>query len=470
MFKKPANLAETGKLMVTIASAAIIPNPLTIAAAGLDAYLLAHKTVFERHCDLINLASETQKAFDTELKNPRYDKADDARTLLPQMLEAALPTSGYFTRHGLDADPILNDLIARLTDTEQTRPEIITAFRALYGPLLANVCTDPRLERALRPALITEDKRQQKRQEAKIDDLGARLQNIEDQSRETLESIALRFYDTKPESQSLPDLKQFLIQKSHDLKVLETELTGLRGRSNRLDNLQGAALAALDIPEAEHLLADAREIQIEVLREPLEINADLMVAQAKAALIRGDATEAFELISAAADSFAALDQELPAQRRLTYEGILNALRNGGLGLGLAAQMNRDAIARLDVKIAPADWARAQNNLAIALKNQGTRTGGPTGADLLGQAVAAYRDALTVYTRADHLVDWAETQNNMAVGELAIANHDATPDKGPHLAAALEHIDTALTVYDPERMPYDHATALRDHITAARADP
>ena len=119
---------------------------------------------------------------------------------------------------------------------------------------------------------------------------------------------------------------------------------------------------------------------------------------------------------------------------------------------------------------PQRIGRAQNNLAIALKNQGTRTGGPTGADLLGQAVAAYRDALTVYTRADHLVDWAETQNNMAVGELAIANHDATPDKGPHLAAALEHIDTALTVYDPERMPYDHATALRDHITAARADP
>jgi len=42
--------------------------------------------------------------------------------------------------------------------------------------------------------------------------------------------------------------------------------------------------------------------------------------------------------------------------------------------------------------------RLSNNLGIALQNQGIRTGGAQGTELLAQAVAAYRSALEVYTR------------------------------------------------------------------------
>ena len=57
----------------------------------------------------------------------------------------------------------------------------------------------------------------------------------------------------------------------------------------------------------------------------------------------------------------------------------------------------------------------QNNLGNTLLEQGNRTNGQKGADLLAKAVSAYRAALEVYTRADHPVDWAMTQNNL--GEL-----------------------------------------------------
>jgi hypothetical protein len=54
----------------------------------------------------------------------------------------------------------------------------------------------------------------------------------------------------------------------------------------------------------------------------------------------------------------------------------------------------------------------QNNLGSALSEQGTRTAGEAGARLLAEAVAAYRAALEVRTRAELPQDWAMTQNNL----------------------------------------------------------
>jgi tetratricopeptide (TPR) repeat protein len=54
----------------------------------------------------------------------------------------------------------------------------------------------------------------------------------------------------------------------------------------------------------------------------------------------------------------------------------------------------------------------QNNLGYALRDLGTRSGGEEGRKLLTDAVAAYRSALEVYTRADLPQGWATTQNNL----------------------------------------------------------
>ena len=46
---------------------------------------------------------------------------------------------------------------------------------------------------------------------------------------------------------------------------------------------------------------------------------------------------------------------------------------------------------------------------------GERLGGPEGLRRLSEAVEAYRQALTVYTRDDLPQDWAMTQNNLGSG-------------------------------------------------------
>ena len=63
---------------------------------------------------------------------------------------------------------------------------------------------------------------------------------------------------------------------------------------------------------------------------------------------------------------------------------------------------------------PQQWAMTQNNLGIALRDQGIRTGGERGTQLLAEAVAAYRQALEVYTRETLPQDWAMTQNNLGI--------------------------------------------------------
>jgi hypothetical protein len=56
----------------------------------------------------------------------------------------------------------------------------------------------------------------------------------------------------------------------------------------------------------------------------------------------------------------------------------------------------------------------QNNLGAALCQQGIRTGGEAGTELLSQAVAAFREALIVRTRDSLPQDWAVTQNNLGI--------------------------------------------------------
>ena len=113
----------------------------------------------------------------------------------------------------------------------------------------------------------------------------------------------------------------------------------------------------------------------------------------------------------------------------------------------------------------------QNNLATALANQANRTQGARGATLLAEAISAFRDALTVYTKAEHPVDWAMTKENLAILEVDRAAHESCKNPRPHLEAALAYVEEALTVYDPVHMSYDHGTAtrLRDQLLKSLSD-
>lgn len=284
----------------------------------------------------------------------------------------------------------------------------------------------------------------------------------------------------------------------------------------QLANLKSAAQDAIDrvdLEEVEHLMAMVHETELNEAAKSSEIRANN-------ALLRGKAEDAYRYLSAAADSFAAINSLEPARKRiLQYSMVMgnHGLRFGGKGLSYAEQLvnpvlndnlraidpwlwgagqncvaialknqgtrtqgaegadflaqaviaYRDALEVYTHADHPVQWAMTQNNLAIALQNQGTRTEEAVGADLLTQAVIAYCNALEVRTRADHPVHWAETKENIAICEEARAAHDTCTNPRSPLNAALQAVENALTTFDPDHMSYNHtkATKLRDDIQA-----
>ena len=143
---------------------------------------------------------------------------------------------------------------------------------------------------------------------------------------------------------------------------------------------------------------------------------------------------------------------------------------GAEGKNLLAQAVTAYRSALEVRTRadhPVDWAMTQHNLAGALLNQGIRSQGIEGAGLLAQAVTAFRNALEVRARADRPVQWATTHFNIALCEEARAEHDSCLDPRPPVTAALEAVENALTIFDPEHMSryYNIATELRDRIQA-----
>ena len=71
--------------------------------------------------------------------------------------------------------------------------------------------------------------------------IGSLLPWLEQNSRETLEGLVLRFGHDAPETLSLDQLKTYLIEKSKDLKRLEEQIAELNDQSGRIANIKAAA-------------------------------------------------------------------------------------------------------------------------------------------------------------------------------------------------------------------------------------
>lgn len=98
---------------------------------------------------------------------------------------------------------------------------------------------------------------------------------------------------------------------------------------------------------------------------------------------------------------------------------------------------------------PQQWAATQNNLGNVLRDQGIRTSGEAGTQLLAQAVAAYRAALEIRT-SEHLPqDWAQTHNNLAKAALALEDWPS----------AAESYRNVLTLYPDYTEAYQTANAV-----------
>ncbi len=284
-------------------------------------------------------------------------------------------------------------------------------------------------------------------------------------SRNELELLATRFELERAFEKSDAELRGFLNNKAEEYRTYKAEIEAIDERTRGLGNLKAAARAAADdlnFEEVESLLSMVQEAELEVAAE----TADL---RARNALLRGRAEQAYTLLTAAADSFAAVDPLEPAQRRLRYEDLLyqHGLRYGGAGLSLSAKMIAGALASLDENSTPQLWAAAQNSLAIALRNQGTRTVGAEGGALLAEAVTAYRAALRVRTEADHPVDWAMTMQNLAGALQEQGKRTAGAEGAALLAEAVAAYRDAQRVYTEADHPVNWATTMQNLAIALR---
>jgi tetratricopeptide (TPR) repeat protein len=83
---------------------------------------------------------------------------------------------------------------------------------------------------------------------------------------------------------------------------------------------------------------------------------------------------------------------------------------------------------------PQDWATTQNNLGNALQEQGKRTSGDQGSQLLAQSVDAYQQALLVFTSNDLPQWWALTSKNEAKALLALHRYEQAIEVLPQVLA------------------------------------
>ena len=191
---------------------------------------------------------------------------------------------------------------------------------------------------------------------------------------------------------------------------------------------QFGELAAADLLALDWQAADGNWGRAEAMLAPFDrAGADATVWQAtKKLLDHGEIFGARGALDAAIARARAMQARLRDGTDATAFGawsnwLGNALRTQGARTGGAAGLAlladavtayRDALSVYTKAAMPADWAMTQNNLGTALSTQGERTGGAEGLTLLADAVTAYRDALTFYTKAAMPAQWATTQNNL----------------------------------------------------------
>jgi tetratricopeptide (TPR) repeat protein len=146
---------------------------------------------------------------------------------------------------------------------------------------------------------------------------------------------------------------------------------------------------------------------------------------------------------------------------MTQNNLGNALKE--LGTRSAGEEGRklleDALAAyrsaLEVRTRadlPQDWAAAQNNLGSALKELGMRSGPEERRKLLEEAVAAYRSALEVRTRGDLPQDWAATQYNLGNALQQLGTRSAGEEERKLLEDAVAAYRSALEVYNKSDLP------------------
>ena len=280
---------------------------------------------------------------------------------------------------------------------------------------------------------------------------------VVDASRDVLDHIAGLFGQQNPQALKLPALQEFLSAKAREFGAAKEDVATLRTLVPGIGNVLGEAEAALsrfDLVRAEKLLASARETSADMLREPLERNAQVMEAQASVALLRGRVDAAFRILSAAADSFAGIDFGEPARRRLRYVERLYqyGLRYGGRSMQAADGMLQDACRDLEGDQAGKLWGRYQLWIGCIAGERMYEQGGEERSALLRKAICAFKNAAAVLTESEDPEDWATAHNNLGLCRLEERLELPVDEWCRLVDAALAAFAKAFTVRTEEKYP------------------
>lgn len=279
-----------------------------------------------------------------------------------------------------------------------------------------------------------------------------------------------RIIDVKPEANQA-ELIEAIERFETDYRALQRQLAAIPVSDNRVTSLKVAAEAALaegDLDKARAAYREAAEAARDKAAEPVRTAAELKSAEAGAHLLALDWQAADTAWTEAVEMLAPFDRDSANVLTETAAELLNKhgdlyARAGALTAG--SNRLRSLTALAEARGDPREAARLRNNLGRALTTQGERTSGPTGLRLLDEAVTAYRDALTVHSRADVPTEWAMGQNNLGTALQAQGERTGGPEGLRLLDEAVTAYREALSVRTRAEMPAQWAATQNNLGTA-----
>ncbi|MEL6952185.1 MAG: tetratricopeptide repeat protein [Pseudomonadota bacterium] len=503
-----ARAVEAGKLIIGAIAVCTDPTGAAAATLGCDT-LLQGKAWFERKPDVAKLAAELDTAFARKLAEPRFDKPNDARTLLPQMLERVVLSEQMIVECDLDPDRIFDGFKARLkTDrAEYNSKEMLDAFEALTRPLLEKACRDKRLTDALAPLLHRKQLQYGREARDEARETNARVRELQDIVEKLVSENAALAQElglqqglllgvARAHAENRPsDFASALREVEAALRVAADEKAKGALPANT-DDAVNAVLAKVDALNAEgdlrlaaELIAEEesraqaglirlydkgiaqavlnRDVEVAVSYElkklPLEVpEPEVQFEALRSSFIewcqRGrDMGLNFDLeVSIALARESEARATTADQRGTALNDLGNALwslgerENGIERLEEAVTAYREALKEYTRDRVPLHWAITQNNLGNVLSTLGTRK---SGTDRLEEAVTALREALKEFTRDRVPLDWAITQNNLGNALWRLGERESGTNR---LEEAVNAYRQALKERTRDRVPLDWA--------------
>ncbi|WP_422040011.1 hypothetical protein [Roseibium sp.] len=406
MFNRQANnIANAVRLLVAMSGMLSAPG----LKSGLGVFDTIRKVAARPPKSLTTMADELDRAARTVFDSFR-ELPVDADIRFVQMVEIGLLTPAEITEAGMDAEACAGAMLAKLKDETDPSRELRHAgmqsvFRAIVEPTLGRLFRTKEYAADLTPAFMTDMLQTARRSEDKLDNVAERLDDLEEQTRGTLDLLAYHFGQKDPEAMSLQDVRGFLNKKAQDYHALKEEVEALRGTLASEDDAFAdvdKAIERLDLDEANRLLSDLRETATASLQAPLERNARILEAQARVAFLKGDPASAKQRLLMAADSLAVVSEEAYHRKRFNAARLLHehGLSYGGDAIAQAIELAEETLPAAMETVPTAELLVMHHAYAAMLENQGRRLAEPDASQCFDRAAQIHE--LIIQTLAmDH---------------------------------------------------------------------